>query len=148
MPREILEDGGKELVEEPVNRFPEIPDKTVIPVETPKEEAEIKKKLEYPLQSGEYVEKTKPCFCILDGKIQEGVILGYAKINMSVPYNEEKDYEFEMSAHKVRLSNGEEIEHSAVFRTREEAEKHLEEMNSGEPTVYKIDRTSPDPFKD
>lgn len=150
MPRELetpLRGGEKDPIEEPENRFPDIPDKVVTPIETPKDEAAIKKKLEYPLQSGKYVEKTKPCFCILDGKICEGVILGYAKINMSVPYNKEKNYEFEIPAHKIRLSDGKELEHSAIFRTKEEAEKHLAEINSGEPTVYKIERTSPDPFE-
>lgn len=105
-----------------------------------RDEEKVIGRLNYPLKDGNMAEKGSTIFCVIDGKIEEGVVLGYVKLKLEAEKGENDTYQFYLPAHRVRLLGGQEIEHPTVFSNKKDAEKYLEKSNSGESNVFKIER--------
>lgn len=101
-------------------------------------------RLRYPLKDGSKADKGATIYCVHNGEIVRGVVLGYVRMKLEADKGEHDTYQFYMPAHKVRLVGGEEINHAVVFETQEEAERYLEKVGNGISTVFRIEKIDED----
>lgn len=104
------------------------------------DEVKVLERLNYPLKDGIKAERNATVFCIIDGEVKEGTVLGYVRLKMEAEKGESSTYQFYLPAHKVRLVGGQEVNAPMIFSSKKDAEKHLEKTKSGISNVYKIER--------